>query len=326
MGLDLSSIEGWTHELLEELARKRGIRNPEFRRHAELVRLLFRQQYGDRLQTGREHLARGVATATFVRKGLGALMGNALESAAQRFLPRSVVALLGRPSSPPPQAPLDPPDPRPDQSSPVPAAAGEKRASGRPAEASSRVFIEPPQRTRAMARLLAAQGHRERALAIYADLLAHAPSPEPALRTEMDEIARGQRVESELAARPTRARILRMPPSAERLVCEPEAGGLRLQWSVTADGLRRARAVLAEQGELALRLLCIERDPQAVVQSRVIEHGPIAVAGEWSSPALEPGQAQTRYVATVGVRAGDRFVAIVHTSPKLVGATAAAVS
>ena len=41
----LSRIERWTRDVLEHEARKRGIRDPELRSHAELVRLILRHDY-----------------------------------------------------------------------------------------------------------------------------------------------------------------------------------------------------------------------------------------------------------------------------------------
>ncbi len=53
------------------------------------------------------------------------------------------------------------------------------------AEASARMFDDEPIRTRTMARLLAAQGHRLRALAIYDGLLAR-DGADPGLRAEAE--------------------------------------------------------------------------------------------------------------------------------------------
>ena len=41
----LTRIERWTRDVLEHEARKRGIRDPEVRTHAELVRLILRHDY-----------------------------------------------------------------------------------------------------------------------------------------------------------------------------------------------------------------------------------------------------------------------------------------
>ena len=50
MALEIGRIEAWTREMLEAEARKRGIRGPEFRPRRDLIRLILRHQYGDRLR------------------------------------------------------------------------------------------------------------------------------------------------------------------------------------------------------------------------------------------------------------------------------------
>lgn len=309
MGLDLSTLEGWTHELLQEVARRRGIRNPEFRSHGELVRLLLRQQYGERVQAGRERVARGVAGATLLRRAVGQLVGTAIE----QLLPHALGTLLAPPSAPPPQA----------KSIPAAADGGEAHIepsvpaaspAGHTREPATRQFVETPRRTRAMARVLAEQGHRERALSIYRELLAAGGGADAGLRDEMDRIAQGRALPGRhvtvSSGGPQRAVSLQ---SSDRLTCDLVPGrGLRLQWSVSAAGLQRGRAVLAEPGELAVRLVNIERDPQAVVRSAIMEHGPLEPSGDWTAP-LVTGE---RCLVAVGLRAGDRFVSIVHATAR----------
>src|SRR4051812_26277295 len=92
MGLDLSRVEAWTREMLEAEARRRRIRNPQFRTRGELIRLLLKHQYGDQLSAGRERIARGIRTFGQARELLGMAVGAALSA-----LPETLGALgLGR--------------------------------------------------------------------------------------------------------------------------------------------------------------------------------------------------------------------------------------
>src|SRR5262245_47927148 len=72
MGLDLSLIDAWTRGMLEGEARRRGIKGPEFRTRADLVRLILRHQYGDRLSAGRDRIAQGRRVLGQARELMGA--------------------------------------------------------------------------------------------------------------------------------------------------------------------------------------------------------------------------------------------------------------
>jgi hypothetical protein len=289
MGLDLSGIEAWTRELLDDVARKRGIRNPEFRRRGELVRLLLRQQYGMRLQAGRERVARGVHVAGQVRDLLGKLVSSAFEA-------------LPQPVTSPTIAPTSRPAPLPAQDAPA---------------ATTRTFLERPTRTRSVARALAAAGHARRALEVYAELIERAPG-DSALAAEAAGLRRGDLPPPPLAAPSlefARPRASQQSPAEDRLDCDagPDTG-VALRWRISEAGVRRGRSVLGGEGQLTVRLISIEPDPELVVRSTIIEHGPVAREGDWRCPGLAP---QHRCLAAVGLLAGERFVAIVHAEPRL---------
>ena len=446
MGVDLSRIEAWTREKLESEAFRRGIRSPEFRTRSELVRLILRDQYGERLAAGRELVAlgaRSVATArTALSNALGAALAvlpeplDALAKLRGGRLPRepdrtprpyspppapprpepraaetavevnapvapeptptrmpepvpveTAVAVAPEPVMPPvtavsaveaavaePQAldlpadlpasderlPLndrptvrptgEPPAPEPAPAaqvnpfaSPSSAPSGVPAGTFRPASGQAdgtfrvaplppppvftrasqgsatgtRTFAEEPIRTVSMARLLAAQGHRERALAIYEELIAQ-NSEDASLQDEAQALRLGQ---------PAQLPPLSFPPDApadavsapvfpddgDRLWCEGQpAQGLRLRWALSENGQQRARAVLGSEGELAIRVVSIAFDPVRVVRSEITEHGPIDASGEWTAPALNDS---ARCFAAVGLRQGQRFVAVVHARP-----------
>jgi hypothetical protein len=179
---------------------------------------------------------------------------------------------------------------------------------------STRTFVEEPIRTHSMARLLAAQGHRERALAIYEELLAQNSADEE-LRHEAEGVRQGRPIAPPLRPNaPVDIERVALPESEDRLSCAGEpCAGLQLQWHISDAGQHRARAVLGSTGELAVRLVSIRPDPEQVVRSEITEHGPIDADGAWQSPALTGA---ARCFAAVGLRDGDRFVAIVHAHPE----------
>lgn len=340
MGLDIGRIEAWTRQMLEAEARRRGIRGPEFRPRRDLIRLILKHQYGDRLSAGRERIAKGVRTIEQARGTMAGLMSSALSAlpeprgALTRL--RARLPLSGSRAAHDPREPVERPpaaqraaaaraqagapgrrtptvEPPPSPVSPEPQPVAAPRRAASSVSPSTRTFVEEPIRTHSMARLLAVQGHRERALAIYAELLAQ-NSEDEALRREAQAVREGRRVEPQLLPDPPAGfdRVV-LPEVSDVLRCEgTPATGLRLHWQISEDGQRRARAVLGRGGELAVRVVAIRPDPVQVVCSEVTEHGPVAADGGWQSPALPDA---ARCFAAVGLRDGDHFVAIVHAHP-----------
>lgn len=303
MALDLNRIEAFARELLEAEARRRSIRNPEFRTRAELIRLILKHQYGGGFGLGRESVMRGLRNVEIARDVLlSTLAATPLSSFVQR--------VTGKREPEAPQANV----------SVAHADVSPRRDTLKPPvriaqpEPATRTFIEPePIRTLSMARLLAAQDHRERALAIYEELLAQ-DSENADLRREAEAVRRGEKAPAPVLPTPTATRsIASVPGSPDRLRCEGEPQrGLSLHWRVSDDGLRRARAVLGDHGELVVRLINIRTDPERVVCSEITEHGPVAVEDTWTAPALPES---SRCLAAVGLRHGQRFVAIAHAHP-----------
>jgi hypothetical protein len=162
-----------------------------------------------------------------------------------------------------------------------------------------------------MARLLAAQGHLERAIAIYEELMAQ-NSEASGVRDELQALRNGQ-VPAHLAARLPEPPAVKLPDTGDRLSCE-RAGddGLELSWTISDAGQARARAVLGNDGELTVRLVRICPDAERVVRSEITEHGPVAPSGRWQTAGAVPGE---RWVAAVGLRTGSRFVSITHARP-----------
>jgi hypothetical protein len=341
MGLDLSRIEAWTRAMLEAEARRRRIRDPEFRTRSELIRVILKHQYGDRLSAGRERIAKGVRAFEQARGLLSGVVNGALSllpeplddllagrgPVAQRRRARAAAA--ARAAQPQPLRGEGSPAPSgepargrrlpivPSTSGTEPSAAPSAVEAPAAMTPRTRTFVEEPIRTHSMARLLAAQGHRERALAIYEELLAQ-NSEDVGLRQEAESVRQGRPIDPPLL--PDRLRDIEraaLPDSDDLLRCEGDVhSGLQLRWHITEGGLRRARAVLGSEGDLAVRLVAIRPHPEQVVRSEITEHGPVAADDAWQSPAVPDA---ARCFAAVGVRDGDRFVAIVHAHPTAPG-------
>jgi hypothetical protein len=328
MGLDLSRIEAWTREMLEAEARRRRIRSPEFRTRSELVRLILKHQYGARFNAARESVAKGRKTVEQTRDLMAQVVSSTLS-----LIPSPLNALRRlRGELPERSQPAPPPAPRPEPRRPAPPAAAQPSSPGaipapppppavkapEPAPASEdaqptiRTFIEEPIRTHSMARLLASQGLHARALAIYEELLAQNNQDEQ-LRREAQALRRGEPIEPPVLPDPRGALdASSLPDGGDQLQCDALGSGFDLRWRITEGGQRRARAVLGGAGELAVRVVAIRPDPHQVVRSEITERGPVAAADAWQTPPLP---ADARCFAAVGLRDGERFVAIVHARP-----------
>jgi|GEM_PF-3781215 hypothetical protein len=99
-----------------------------------------------------------------------------------------------------------------------------------------------------------------------------------------------------------------------RLQLRRDAGQLELTWQVNPRDAQRARRLLGQHGELSLRIVCVQADPQHVVRSSLMEHGPLDPEGAWSWTLPGP---DTHCVGSVGVRHGEQFVSIAHESSRV---------
>lgn len=121
---------------------------------------------------------------------------------------------------------------------------------------------------------------------------------------------------SAFAPQPTAAGASQLTASTvpSRLQLRREAGQLELTWQVNPHDAQRARRLLGQPGELSLRIVCVQADPQQVVRSSITEHGPLEPEGAWSWTLPGP---DSHCVGSVGVRHGDRFVSIAHESSRV---------
>lgn len=309
--MDLKSLYEWTRGQLEAEAEKRGIKGSRSLTRLELISTLMTQSVTAGQQAVR--LAQNAFSA-------------ALSSAVTRF-PHQLGALKSLSRRLPASGQASRPQPTvddwsnavpPEVTAPMPDSDGEAGPNVAP---TTRTFIEEPIRTRSMARLLAAQGHRERACAIYQELLEKIPT-DAQLRSEADAVGRGQYEGFENAERIRRAcnaAPIVLPETADLVRCEGGADeALTVRWTITEQGKERASSVLGRGGELAVRIMAVVPDPELVVRSEVTEYGPVESSGSWVTQALPHG---ARCFTAVGLRANNRFVAIIHAPARTIGAS-----
>jgi hypothetical protein len=310
--VDLKSLYEWTRGQLEAEAEKRGIKGFSSLTRLELIRALMAQG----LTAGQQA----------VRMAQNAL-SSALSAAVIRF-PRQLEALKNLSRRLPASGQASRPRAfsqtandsfktvRLEVTAPINNSGDEVNPTVAP---TARTFIEEPIRTRSMARLLAAQGHRDRACAIYDELLEKIPS-DAQLQSEAESVRRGQPVGFENAERIRRAanaEPIVLPECADLVRCEGGADeALTVRWTITEQGKERAAAVLGRGGELAVRIMAVVPDPELVVRSEVTEYGPVESSGSWTARALPRG---ARCFTAVGLRANNRFVAIIHAPARTIG-------
>lgn len=137
-------------------------------------------------------------------------------------------------------------------------------------------------------------------------------------RAELERRARGAEgvarpagVEREWSSRPAQAARECAAPAREHAVhglqvSHAERGGLKLAWSISDEQLARARALI---------------DPEAVLCVRVVSYSPLRDdvlrevqdrPGVDAEGSCEVGALSGRGLVSVGLRAGERFVSIVH--------------
>lgn len=298
--MDLNQIEQWTRQALEAEAIRRGIRDPHLRTTRELIRTILRQEFGMPIARSRQRMARGL---------------RLLDQARGFFDAATVVAaalwpahLRNRPSSLPAE---------PAEGEPATQSEGLHPA---PSEPELRVVTgerlpRPALETLPMARTLAAQGQRARALEIYDALIAR-NALDPVPRTEAAALRAGEpAVWAERVERVRAADVpegLALASDGDRIEWEHSAGGgWSIRWRVTAAGEERARAALGEAGRRVVQLVSIGADASKFVRSEVQEHAPVEAEGGMHIAA--PPNASRFHVA-VGLRGAQRFVPITYAS------------
>lgn len=348
--MDLSTLTKLSRQQLDTYARRAGIERPEQRSTPELIATLLNRGAADAQRSLRNvqgsraaQVASGVLS---VIQQSGLLQRFARTEALPKpapVAPRQTAAVAPAPMpveariAPEPvrvEAPAAPAlveapiaaAPAPLEASAAPTAVrvdapAEPTVSREPIATSSfadddvptRRFVEEPIRTRSMARVLAMQGHRDRAISILESIVREQPS-DVAARDDLERLRAD--IPLDAAALPEPRSVPALPDTGDRIELRTLPGReLHITWSTTEAGQARAKTVLGSDGELTLRVVAITPDPTRVVRSEITERGPVDHTQEWIAPAVEAG---SRCFAAIGVRSGGRFVAIAHAPARTI--------
>lgn len=270
----------WTRERLETEAKERGVSGVEFLTRSELLTLLG------------EVVPQKNSAVAFAR--------NLLRSFLERNFPAEAVPARN-------VASLD------KDAGLVASAAHSERSEAEQADRHhANVAIQPHERfevppeepiqTRTMARLLASQGHRERALKIYDRLLARHPEDD-SLRDERQEFAEVGILSEDAQYATDHVDVART-----------HATSLFIRWELTQNGVRRAAAVCKGEPEIVVRVVTHEVDENAQIRRDVRDFSADGKVGE--RLVAEIGEDAVCVVA-VGVGRGSHFVSIAHARAPL---------
>lgn len=346
--MDLSTLTKLRREQLDSYARRVGLEQPERLSSAELLATLLNQRVQD---ADRALRSAGGSNAAQVARGVLSALS---QSKLMRRFARPAALVASNPAAPiatPISAPVATPTPPTEQPFAVePVTAGEAthRAAAEvvaptvaevvaPAVAEvvapkaadtatreivahddgvpTRRFVEEPIRTRSMARLLLAQGHRDRAIAIL-ESIALANPHDVAARDDLERLRADVPLDPELARLPEPHALPTLPDTGDAIELRALPGReLHISWTTTEAGQARANAVLGTDGELALRVVAITPDPTRVVRSEITERAPVERIQQWTAPSVAAG---SRCFAAIGMRAGGRFVAIAHAPARTI--------
>jgi len=164
---------------------------------------------------------------------------------------------------------------------------------------------QEPILTQTMAGVLAAQGHDERALAIYDHLLHRSPQDRD-LATAAERVRERLRGAGETGSK----------RNVDQVVAVPVRGAILVSWQVGPGAIARSRTVLGADGELSARLLVVTPDPAEGARTLLRELRPAKSEGEWLVDDIPP---EGKITAAVGLTAGDRFVSVAHSATVVLG-------
>lgn len=277
----VSDRSTWTRDKLESAARERGVPGVEFLTRTELLRLLGETKPE---KAGPVAFARSLLRS-FLEKNFPA------ETAPARSvseLGHSETAATGNAESVAAHHHAE--------------SLGDDSASVSTSHSLSDSAPEEPIQTRTMARLLASQGHRDRALKIYDHLLQLHPD-DASLREERNEFAEaGTLLEDAQYA------------TDHIDVARTHASSLYVRWELTQNGVRRAAAICEGEPELVVRVVTHEVDEDAQILRDVRD---LAADGKVGERLVAPVGERSVCVVAVGVGLGAHFVSIAHTRAPL---------
>jgi len=331
--VDLTTLTKLSREQLNAYAKRAGVAEPERQNTATLIATLLAEgvRGADRVlqkapRSGATRVARDVLSLlarskTLQKFAIPPALTPSTQATPRPTAPRVAPAataepLVVAPTPEPTPAPALAATPTPTATATsTPAATPPTAAAPHEDRAATRQFVEEPIRTRSMARLLVAQGHRDRAVAIL-ESIALANPHDLAARDDLDRLRADVPLDPELARLPEPHALPTLPDTGDTIELRALPGReLHISWTTTAAGQARANAVLGSVGELALRVVAITPDPTRVVRSEITERAPVDAAHEWTAPAVAAG---SRCFAAIGMRIGGRFVAIAHAPARTI--------
>lgn len=174
---------------------------------------------------------------------------------------------------------------------------------------------QEPIATRTMARLLAAQGHPRRAMAIYKKLLREQPG-DASLEEEVATLS-GKRTRASKKTAAASEEDDDSHATGEVVFVRGPEGQLIVAWSLPKAAAERAQSILGPQGRPTARVVVVRASSSGGVLRETfdLQAGNEALfEGEGSIPA-PPG---SRVTAAIGLLAGDRFVSVAHAEPRRV--------
>lgn len=176
-------------------------------------------------------------------------------------------------------------------------ASGSRSSAGTSGTGGSIGSLQEPIETRTMAKILADQGYRRRALAIYRKLVDQSPD-DADLRAEMKAVRESKKPADDDE-----------DPERDECVAVAADDHAVVAWKVGDAAVARAARLCGEGATLVLRSIVLSTVEGAV--EREVAELPVELAGEQAFD-IEHGQ---RLIAAIGLRRDERFVSIAHAPP-----------
>lgn len=177
---------------------------------------------------------------------------------------------------------------------------------------------EEPIPTRTMAGLLAAQGHPERAIAIYEQIAALEPfatDVEQAiakLKHEMPTAAGNTAAEGRAS---TDAKTAADAPRHATIGLSVGDGATTIRWQVPASAIARGNRMLEAPGALTLRIVVVTADDAGRCERHQTDLPVASQDGERDVRLDELREPSASVTAAIGVERGGKFVSIAHAAP-----------
>lgn len=311
--MDLKGIESWDRAKLEAEARRIGVWAPHRKESADLIQRI-RMHHTAPLRRAGRFLRRA---ASFARSLRPALPVPDAPKPAPKTKPVPPKAKEPTPLTERPSAPEEKAKP-----SKAPASGETARLAPKKIIADATLVeddegaMQEPIATRTMARLLAAQGHPRRALAIYKKLLREKPGD---ASLEEEAAALGSKRSRTPKTTPSVAASEEDDDShaGEVVFVRGPEGQLIVAWSLPKAAAVRAQSILGPRGRPTARVVVVRASSSGGILRETFDlqaSDETLFEGEGSIPA-PPG---ARVTAAIGLLAGERFVSVAHAEPRRV--------